>query len=154
MVKTKTIEEIEPDKKYNNRLASKLINRLMLRGKKPMAEKIFYEVMDNISEKTGKDPVEVLETAVENVAPVVEVRPRKVGGATYQVPMEVDQHRRMSLAVRWIIEIARKRSENKISEALSNELIDAYNETGAAIKKRDDTHRMAEANKAFAHFAW
>jgi len=154
MVRTLTAKAIKPDKKYGSRLAAKFINRLILKGKKRLAEKIFYGAMEIIAEKTGKNPIEVFENAVENVTPQIEVRPRKIGGATYQVPKEVSTHRRLSLAIRWIIEISKKRSEHRMCDALAAELIDAYNGTGTTIKKRDDTHKMAEANKAFAHFSW
>jgi small subunit ribosomal protein S7 len=154
MAKTLTVNEIPPDPKYGSRLAAKFINRIMIKGKKRLAEQIFYNALDIIKEETGKNPIEVFEEAVKKVAPLIEVRPRKVGGATYQVPIEVETHRKLSLAIRWIIETAKNRPEKKMQEALAGELLDAYNETGNSIKKRDDTHRMAEANKAFAHFAW
>ncbi len=146
--------KVLPDPKYKSELVSKFINGLMLKGKKSKAEKIFYSAMDIIEGKLKKDPLEVFYKAMENVAPVLEVRSRRVGGATYQVPVEVREKRRTSLAIRWLVGFARKRSEHTMAERLANELIAAYKNEGAAIKKKEDTHRMAEANKAFAHFRW
>ncbi len=146
--------KVLPDPKYKSELVSKFINGLMLKGKKSKAEKIFYSAMDIIEQKLKKDPLEVFYKAMENVAPVLEVRSRRVGGATYQVPVEVREKRRTSLAIRWLVGFARKRSEHTMAERLANELMAAYKNEGAAIKKKEDTHRMAEANKAFAHFRW
>lgn len=146
--------KVLPDPKYKSKLVSKFINGLMLDGEKSTAEKIFYTSMDIIEKKVNKDPLEVFQKAMDNVAPMLEVRSRRVGGATYQVPVEVRSKRRVSLAIRWIISFARNRSEKTMAERLGNEFIAAYNKEGASIKKKDDTHRMAEANKAFAHFRW
>lgn len=143
-----------PDPKYNSVLVTKFINGLMQRGKKSLAEKIFYSALEYIEEKTKKGGLEVFEKAVENVKPILEVRSRRVGGATYQVPIEVRQNRKQALALRWIIGFAKNRSGKSMAEKLANELIDASNNGGSSIKKREDTHKMAEANKAFAHFRW
>ena len=144
--------EILPDPKYGSVLVAKFINCMMRDGKKSVAERIFYQALDIIGQKTGKNPLEVFEKAVENVKPVMEVKSRRVGGATYQVPVEVRSERRISLAVKWLIQSARARSEKGMVNKLANELLDAYNNRGGAIKKKEDTHRMAEANKAFSHF--
>jgi small subunit ribosomal protein S7 len=146
--------EIIPDPVFKDRLVSRFINRLLSRGKKSVAEKIFYSAMDIVAEKSGKDPLEVFQQAIKNVMPVVEVKPRRVGGATYQVPMEVRPERRTALAIRWMITNARKRPGRTMIEKLSSEFLDAANGTGASVKRREDTHRMAEANKAFAHYRW
>jgi len=146
--------EILPDPKYNSKLVSKFINVMMEDGKKSIAEKICYGAFDIVKDKTGNDPLKVFKTAIENVKPVVEVKPRRVGGATYQVPVEIRPQRRVALAFRWIINYARARNEKTMRERLAAELIDAFNNTGASIKKKEDTHRMAEANKAFAHYRW
>jgi small subunit ribosomal protein S7 len=146
--------KILPDPKYKSQLVSKFINGLMAEGKKSIAEKIFYLAMDTIEKKLKKDPLEVFQKAMDNVAPVLEVRSRRVGGATYQVPVEVREKRRISLAIRWLVGYSRLRSEKTMSDRLANEFISAFNNEGASIKKKDDTHRMAEANKAFAHFRW
>jgi len=146
--------KVLPDPKYGSELVSKFINGLMLKGKKSKAEKIFYTAMDIIAKKTKKDPLEVFHKAMENVMPVLEVRSRRVGGATYQVPVEVREKRRRSLAIRWLVQYARQRSEKTMPERLANELMAAAKGEGAAVKKKEDTHRMAEANKAFAHFRW
>jgi small subunit ribosomal protein S7 len=146
--------EILPDPKYHSKLLSKFINVIMKDGKKSLAEKICYGAFDIIRERTGEDPLKVFKTAVENVRPLIEVRPRRVGGATYQVPVEVRHDRSIALAFRWIRDFARKRPERTMKERLAAELIDAYNKTGASIKKREDTHKMAEANRAFAHYRW
>ncbi len=146
--------EILPDPKYNSKLVSKFINAIMADGKKSTAEKICYGAFDNMKGKTGSDPLKVFKTAIENVKPLVEVKPRRVGGATYQVPVEVRAHRRSALAFRWIINYSRGRSEKTMQERLAGELLDAYNNTGSSIKKKEDTHKMAEANKAFAHYRW
>ncbi|MGB9868118.1 MAG: 30S ribosomal protein S7 [Bacillota bacterium] len=148
------IRKVDPDPIYGSILAAKFINKIMWDGKKSLAQSIFYQAMDIVREKTGKDPLEVLDKAVKNVAPMLEVRPRRVGGATYQVPMEVRPERRNSLAIRWIVEYARQRSERGMVARLAAEIMDAANNTGGAVKKKEDTHRMAEANKAFAHYRW
>ncbi|OQX90614.1 MAG: 30S ribosomal protein S7 [Candidatus Coatesbacteria bacterium 4484_99] len=142
------------DKRFGNVLVSMFINKLMKKGKKSVAENIFYNAMNIIASKMEKDPIEVFEKAIENVKPILEVKSQRVGGATYQVPIEVRGERRTSLAIRWILQSARKRAEHTMAERLAKELMDAYNNTGGAIKKKEDTHRMAEANKAFAHFGW
>ena len=146
--------EVLPDPLYNSTLVTRLINNIMFDGKKGVAQKIVYDAFDIIKDKTGKEPLEVFEAAMENVMPVLEVKARRVGGATYQVPMEVRPERRQTLGLRWITAYARARSERTMKERLANEIMDAVNETGAAFKKREDTHKMAEANKAFAHFRW
>jgi small subunit ribosomal protein S7 len=141
-----------PDVRYNSMPVSYLINRIMKRGKKSVATRIMYNALDIIKEKTGKNPIEVLETALKNVGPQMEVRPRRVGGATYQVPMEVPSSRKMTLAMRWILDSATGRTGNSYAEKLSAELIEASNNQGAAVRKREETHKMAEANRAFSHF--
>ncbi len=146
--------EIIPDPIYNDEMVTRFINKLMLDGKKSLAEKIFYDSFEIIREKTGNDPLELFHQALKNVMPILEVRPRRVGGATYQVPMEVRSERRVSLAMRWIVGAARHRPERTMKERLAAELMDAANNTGASIKKKEDTHKMAEANKAFAHYRW
>ena len=146
--------EVLPDPLYNSTLVTRLINNIMLDGKKGVAQKIVYDAFDIIKEKTGKEPLEVFEAAMENVMPVLEVKARRVGGATYQVPMEVRPERRQTLGLRWITAYSRARSERTMKERLANEIMDAVNETGSAFKKCEDTHKMAEANKAFAHFRW
>lgn len=146
--------EILPDPKYNSKLVSRFISVILKDGKKSTAERAFYGALDILKEKTGSDPLKVFKTAVENVKPLLEVKPRRVGGATYQVPMEVRPHRKVALALRWIVEYARGRKEKTMREKLAGELLDAYNNTGSSIKKKEDTHRMAEANRAFAHYRW
>ncbi len=146
--------KVLPDPKYHSELVSKFINGLMLKGKKSKAEKIFYDTMDIIENKINKDPLEVFRKAMDNVSPMLEVRSRRVGGATYQVPVEVREKRRRSLAIRWLVGFSRKRSEPTMAGRLASELMAAYRNDGAAVKKREDTHKMAEANKAFAHFRW
>ena len=146
--------DVLPDPLYNSKLVTRLVNNVMLDGKKGVAQKIVYGAFDIIKEKTGRDPLEVFEEAMENVMPVLEVKARRVGGATYQVPMEVRPERRQTLGLRWITVNARKRSERTMKERLANEIMDATNQTGGAFKKREDVHKMAEANKAFAHFRW
>lgn len=146
--------EVLPDEKYKNKTISKFMNIMMLDGKKSIARKIIYDALDAIKEKTSKDPVEVFEQALKNVMPIVEVKSRRVGGATYQVPIEVTQARGTALAMRWIVMFARKRSDKTMAQRLTNELLDAYKEAGSSYKKKEDTHRMAEANKAFSHFRW
>ena len=146
---------VEADARFNSVLVSKFTNGLMERGKKSLAQRIFYDAMDIVEEKVKEeDPLTIFEEAMEKVRPRVEVKSRRVGGATYQVPMEVRQSRRNALAIRWIISFARSRSGKSMSEKLAAEMMDAYNNRGAAVKKKDDTHRMAEANKAFAHYRW
>ena len=146
--------EIPPDPVYGSVLVSKFINKIMYSGKRSVAESIFYEAMDIIKEKTGEDPLKVFQRALENVKPILEVKSRRVGGATYQVPIEIRPDRRLSLAVRWLIGYSRARSEKTMTESLAGELLDAYNNRGSSIKKKEDTHKMAEANKAFAHYRW
>jgi small subunit ribosomal protein S7 len=146
--------EIPPDAVYNNRLLSMTIRRVMKSGKKALAARIVYDALDIIKERTGSEPIEVFEEAIRNLTPLVEVKARRVGGATYQVPMEVRQGRGTALALRWLIGYSRQRSGKTMAIKLANELMDAANETGGAIKKREDTHRMAEANKAFAHYRY
>ncbi|NPA50429.1 MAG: 30S ribosomal protein S7 [Epsilonproteobacteria bacterium] len=146
--------EVLPDPIYNSKVVTKFINKVMLDGKKSIAQKIFYKALERIEEKTQEKGIEVFEKAIENVKPLMEVRSRRVGGATYQVPMEVRPVRQQSLAIRWIVDAARKRSERTMIEKLAGELMDAANERGAAFKKKEDTHKMAEANKAFAHYRW
>ena len=144
--------QILPDPKYGSELVSKFINNMMLDGKKGVSEQNFYKAMDIINTKTGKAPLEVFEQAMENVKPLVEVKSRRVGGATYQVPVEIRAERRQALAIRWIINYARDRSEKTMFQKLAGELMDAFNNTGSSIKKKEDTHKMAEANKAFASY--
>jgi len=146
--------EILPDPKYNSKLVSKFINIMMEDGKKSTSERTCDGSFEIIKEKSGNDPLKVFKTAIENVKPVLEVKPRRVGGATYQVPVEIRQSRRMALAFRWIITYSRGRNEKTMRERLAGELMDAFNNTGTSIKKKEDTHRMAEANKAFAHYRW
>jgi len=146
--------EVLPDTVYNSKKVSKLINKVMWDGKKSLAQKICYGAFDIIREKTGRDPLEVFEEALNNVMPVLEVRPRRVGGATYQVPMEVRPERRLSLGIRWLVEYARQRNGKSMMEKLAAEIMDAANNTGGSVKKKEDTHKMAEANKAFAHYRW
>jgi small subunit ribosomal protein S7 len=146
--------EVLPDPKYGSKVLSKFINVLMHDGKKSTAEGICYGALDIIQDKTGQDPLKVFKQALENVKPTIEVKPRRVGGATYQVPVEIRASRRMALAFRWLRDYARARGERTMSEKLAAELLDAFNKSGASVKKREDTHRMAEANKAFAHYRW
>ena len=146
--------DVLADPMYNSKLVTKLINQIMLDGKKGTAQKILYEAFDTIKEKTGKEPMEVFESAMENIKPALEVKSRRVGGSNYQVPIEVSEERSQTLGLRWLINYARLRGGHGMAENLANEIIDASNNTGAAVKKREDTHRMAEANKAFAHYRW
>jgi small subunit ribosomal protein S7 len=148
------VRELAPDPVYNSRLVSQVINKVMLRGKKSTAEKIVYDALDRVGQKTGKPPLEVLEQAVKTVTPVLEVRSRRVGGANYQVPVEVPQRRARTLAVRWLVQFARERREKRMEEKLASEILDALNQQGGAFKKKDDIYRMAQANKAFAHYRW
>ena len=146
--------EVLPDPKFGDIVVSKFMNSLMYAGRKSCAEGILYGAFHHIEKRTGQDPVKVFHEALENVNPSIEVRSRRVGGATYQIPVEVRPDRRQALAIRWIIGVSRKRSENTMTERLAGELMDAANSRGAAVKKREDTHRMAEANKAFSHYRW
>lgn len=146
--------EILPDPRYRNLIVSRLINKVMSRGKKNTAERIVYEAMDMIAKEAKGDAVSTIEQAIKNVTPVLEVRPRRVGGATYQVPVEVRPGRGLSLAIRWILKAARDRAGRSMAEKLAAEILDAAQKQGASIKKRDDTHRMAEANRAFVHYRW
>jgi len=144
----------EADPVYQNRLVSQVINRVMRDGKKSVAEQIVYGALDTVAERTGKPPAEVLEQAVKSVTPVLETRSRRVGGANYQVPVEVPQRRARTLAIRWLVTFARDRREKSMSEKLAGEILDALNQQGGAFKKKDDLYRMAQANKAFAHYRW
>ena len=146
--------EVQPDARFNNVLVTRFINALMIQGKKSVAERIFYGAVDIIEKKTGTDGLSVVKTALANVKPVLEVKSRRVGGATYQVPVEVRQDRRTALALRWIIQYARARPDHSMRERIAAELIAASKNEGGAVKKREDTHKMAEANKAFAHYRW
>ncbi len=146
--------DVLPDPIYNDKVVTKLINKLMLSGKKGAAQKICYEAFDIVKQKTGKDPLEVFELAMNNIMPVLEVKARRVGGATYQVPIEVRPDRRQTLGLRWLVDFARKRNEKTMRERLAGEILDASNNAGSSVKKREDTHKMAEANRAFAHYRW
>lgn len=146
--------DVLPDPLYNSKLVTRLINRIMIDGKKGVAQTILYRAFELIQERSGKDPQEVFEQALKNVMPVLEVKARRVGGANYQVPVEVKPERRTTLGLRWLVNYARLRGEKTMEERLANEILDAANNTGAAVKKREDTHKMAEANKAFAHYRW
>jgi small subunit ribosomal protein S7 len=146
--------DVLPDPLYNSKLVTRLINNIMYDGKKGVAQKIVYGAFDIVKEKTGKDPLEAFEQSMENIMPVLEVKARRVGGATYQVPMEVRPERRQTLGLRWITTYSRVRGEKTMKERLAGEIMDSLNETGGAVKKREDTHKMAEANKAFAHYRW
>ncbi len=146
--------DIAKDLVYQSVLVSKIINKIMWDGKKSTASHIFYDAMDIIKEKTSQSPIEVLEQAMENITPKIEVRPRRVGGATYQVPVEVRSERQKSLSIRWLVNYARLRSERTMTQRLAGEIIDAANNRGGSVKKKEDTHKMAEANRAFAHYRW
>lgn len=146
--------DVLPDPLYNDKIVTKLINNLMYDGKKGVSQKIVYDAFDILKEKTGKDALEVFEAAMANIMPMLEVKARRIGGATYQVPIEVRPDRRQALAMRWLIDYSRKRGEKTMKERLAGELLDASNNTGSSVKKREDMHRMAEANKAFAHYRW
>ncbi|MGI6169060.1 MAG: 30S ribosomal protein S7 [Christensenellales bacterium] len=146
--------EILPDPIYNSVVVTKLINQVMLDGKKGVAQNVCYSAFDIVKEKLGKDPLEVFQQALENVMPVLEVKARRVGGATYQVPIEVRPERRQTLGLRWLVLYSRKRNERTMKDRLAGEILDAYNNAGDTYKKKEDTHRMAEANKAFAHYRW
>jgi small subunit ribosomal protein S7 len=145
---------VQPDLKYSNQHLSMCINRIMLHGKKSTARAIVYGALDIIAEKTNRDPLEVFEQGLKNATPMIEVKPRRVGGATYQIPVEISTERRTALALRWLIGSSRSRSGKSMAEKLASELMDAANNVGAAVKRREDTHRMAEANKAYAHYRW
>lgn len=146
--------EVLADVKYNSKLLARLINQVLERGKKSLAEKICYSSLDIIKAKTGEDPLAVFKKAIDNIKPQLEVKPRRVGGATYQVPVEVPQRRAITLALRWLVNFAKTRREKTMAERLAGEILDAYNKTGSSIKKREDLHKMAEANRAFAHYRW
>jgi small subunit ribosomal protein S7 len=148
------VRELTPDPVYNSKLVTQIVNRVMTRGKKSIAEDIVYTALERVGEKTGKPPVEVLEQAVKTVTPVMEVRSRRVGGANYQVPVEVPQRRARTLAVRWIVTYSRDRREKQMADKLANEILDALNQQGGAFKRKDDLYRMAQANKAFSHYRW
>ena len=148
------IRPVEPDPVHRSRLVTQVVNKVMLDGKKSTAERIVYDAMAILGEKTGKDPVEVLDQSIKTLTPVLEVRSRRVGGATYQVPVEVPARRARTLAVRWLVEFARQRREKTMAQRLANELLDAQNQQGGAFKRKDDIYRMAQANKAFAHYRW
>ncbi|WP_448375003.1 30S ribosomal protein S7 [Fervidobacterium sp.] len=148
------VRVVPPDPVYGEVLVTKMVNKIMWDGKKSIAQKIVYGTIEILGQKTGKDGIEVFKQAIENVKPIVEVRPRRIGGATYQVPVEVQEPRKTTLAIRWIVDIARAKKGKPMQEKLAEELLNAYNNTGAAIKKREDVHKMAEANRAFAHFRW
>ena len=146
--------ETQPDAKYNNRLVTQLINRVLLDGKKSTAEGIVYDAFDIVAEKTGQDALTVFKKAMDNIRPTLEVKPKRVGGATYQVPMEVNSRRATTLAIRWMVDFSRKRKENTMKERLAGEIMDAAENTGASIKKREDLYKMAESNRAFSHYRW
>ena len=146
--------DVLPDPIYNSKLVSRLINNIMQDGKKGTAQTLLYNAFDIIAEKTGREPMEVFEEAIENIMPVLEVKARRIGGANYQVPVEVRPERRITLGLRWLVQYSRSRGEKTMEQRLANEIIDAANNTGASVKKREDTHKMAEANKAFAHYRW
>ena len=146
--------EVQPDAKYNNRLVTQLINKVLLDGKKSVAEGIVYGAFDIVAEKTGQDPIAVFKKAMENIRPTLETKSKRVGGANYQVPIEVNSRRSTTLAIRWLVDFSRKRKENTMAQRLANEIIDASENTGAAVKKREDTYKMAEANRACAHYRW
>jgi small subunit ribosomal protein S7 len=149
-----SVRPLDPDPVYNSQLVTQVINKVMARGKKSVAETIVYSALEEVGTKTGKPPVEVLEQAVKSVTPVLEVKSRRVGGANYQVPVEVPQRRARTLAVRWLVSYARERREKRMEEKLAGEILDALNQQGGAFKKKDDVYRMAQANKAFAHYRW
>ncbi|CAM3582834.1 30S ribosomal protein S7 [Marinicrinis lubricantis] len=146
--------DVLPDPIYNSKLVTRLINRIMIDGKRGVAQRLLYDAFEIIKDRTGKEPMEVFEAAMKNIMPVLEVKARRVGGANYQVPIEVKPERRTALGLRWLVNYSRLRGEHTMEERLANEIIDASNNTGASVKKREDTHKMAEANKAFAHYRW
>lgn len=145
---------VPADARFGSEILQRFINKLMERGKKGVAERIVYDALDLVEERTGRDPLEIFTQAIMNTRPAIEVKPRRVGGATYQVPVQVPENRRESLAMRWLLQATKARPGRSMSEKLANEILDASNNTGAAVKRREDTHRMAEANKAFAHYNW
>lgn len=146
--------EVQPDARFNNRLVTQLINKVLLDGKKSVAEGIVYGAFDIVTEKTGQDALTVFKKAMDNIRPTLEVKPKRVGGATYQVPMEVNSRRATTLAIRWMVDFSRKRKENTMKERLAAEIMDAAENTGASIKKREDLYKMAESNRAFSHYRW
>ena len=148
------VRKIEPDPLYQSILVAQVINKVLLKGKKGVSRRIVYSALEIVEKRTGTDPITVLKKAIENIRPSVEVRSRRVGGSSYQVPVEVRPRRQQTLAVRWLVEFARKRRENTMAERLANEILDASNRTGLAVKRREDIHKMAESNKAFAHYRW
>jgi small subunit ribosomal protein S7 len=148
------VRKLEPDPIYGSVLVTQIINKVLLKGKKGAARRIVYTAMDTVEKRTGSDPLPVLKRAIDNIRPTMEVRTRRVGGSSYQVPVEVRPRRAQTLSVRWLVEFARKRRENTMAERLANEILDAANRTGAAVKRREDIHKMAESNKAFAHYRW
>ncbi len=148
------VRKLDPDPIYRSVLVTQIINKVLLKGKKGAARRIVYTAMDIVEQRTGQDPLPTLKRAIDNVRPTLEVRSRRVGGSTYQVPVEVRPRRAQTLAVRWLVEFARKRRESTMTERLANEILDAANRTGAAAKRREDVHKMAESNKAFAHYRW
>jgi len=148
------VRKLDPDPIYQSVLVTQIINKVLLKGKKGAARRIVYTAMDTVEKRTGSDPLPVLKRAVDNVRPQMEVRTRRVGGSSYQVPVEVRARRAQTLSVRWLVEFARKRRENTMAERLANEILDAANRTGAAVKRKEDIHKMAESNKAFAHYRW
>ena len=149
-----TRRSLQPDPIYRSTLVTQLVNKILQRGKRSVAERIVYDALKTVEEKTGSDPIDTLKRAIENVRPQLEVRSRRVGGATYQVPVEVRPRRATTLAIRWLVGFARDRRERTMADRLANELLDASNGLGATVKRREDTHKMAEANKAFAHYRW
>jgi small subunit ribosomal protein S7 len=146
--------ELVPDLKYNSDVVARFVTQMMRQGKRSVAERVIYDALEEVESKLNGDPVEIFETAVENIRPQLEVKSRRVGGATYQVPIEVTSDRGRAIGMRWLIQFSKNRKGVPMAKALANELVDAYNETGAAVKKRDDTHKMAQANRAFAHYRW
>jgi small subunit ribosomal protein S7 len=148
------VRKLDPDPIYQSVLVTQIINKILLKGKKGAARRIVYTAMDTVEKRTGSDPLPILKRAVDNVRPTLEVRSRRVGGSTYQVPVEVRPRRAQTLAVRWLVDFARKRRESTMTDRLANEILDAANRTGAAVKRREDVHKMAESNKAFAHYRW
>ncbi len=148
------VRKLEPDPVYQSVLVTQIINKVLLKGKKGAARRIVYTAMDTVERRTGSDPLPVLKRAIDNIRPSMEVRTRRVGGSSYQVPVEVRPRRAQTLSVRWLVEFARKRRENTMSDRLANEILDAANRTGSAVKRREDIHKMAESNKAFAHYRW
>ncbi len=148
------VRKLNPDPIYHSVLVTQIINKILLKGKKGAARRIVYTAMDTVEKRTGSDPLPILKQAIDNVRPTLEVRSRRVGGSTYQIPVEVRPRRAQTLAVRWLVEFARKRRESTMTDRLANEILDAANRTGAAVKRREDVHKMAESNKAFAHYRW